>query len=85
VKKIKRYTQELHNIRQIASKIQDMNLEDIQKRTLEIKESFAHIDFENSSEKDALKSGLEAIKLEAAALWLQACKCLYKQEFQLES
>ncbi len=60
--------------------MKDMTLSDIEKRTREIKESFSHIDFENSSDKKALKDGLDTIKHEAAALWLQACRCLYQEE-----
>ena len=85
VKKIKRYNKELQIIREHESRIQDITLNDIQKRSLEIKESFAHIDFENDDDKDTLRESLESIKYEAAALWLQACRCLYKQEFTLDS
>ncbi len=80
VKKIKKYNKELKVIREFELKIKNMTLSDIKKRTSEIRESFSHLDFENEDDLNAIKSGLESVKYEAAALWLQACRCLYNQE-----
>ena len=85
VKKIKHYTKELHIIRELEKKMWNMTLSDIQKRTWEIKESFSHLNFENESDGDSLKKWLESIKHEAAALWLCACRCMFKQTYTLES
>jgi len=44
-KKIKQYTKDLSQIRELEKKFAHMSLEDIQKRNLEIRQSFEGIDF----------------------------------------
>jgi preprotein translocase subunit SecA len=44
-KKIKQYTKDLSKIRELEKKFADMSLEDIQKRNLEIRQSFEGVDF----------------------------------------
>ena len=83
-KKIKRYSQELQHIRKLELEIKSLTLSDIQKRNSEIKAGFVHLDFENPVDRKAIEEGLQSIKHEAVALWLQACSCLYKKSFSLE-
>lgn len=85
VKKIRKYRKELQHIRDFEKKLQNVTLDDIKKRTHEIQASFAHLDFEDSKDLKALKEGIESVKHEAIALWLQACRCLYKKGFALPS
>ncbi|NDK10141.1 preprotein translocase subunit SecA [Candidatus Gracilibacteria bacterium] len=84
-KKIKKFTRELKHVRELEAKFQDMTLEDIEKRNLEIKASFSHLDFQNPEDSKALSQGLESVKHEAAALWILTCKLLFGKTFTTES
>jgi len=84
-KKIKKFTRELKHVRELEAKFQDMTLEDIEKRNLEIKASFSHLDFQNPEDSKALSQWLESVKHEAAALWILTCKLLFGKTFTTES
>ena len=84
-KKIKKYTKDLQKIRSLETSFETLSLEDIQRRTQEIKESFLHINFETGEGTKALKEGFESIKHEAAALWLRARSLIYWKTFSLPS
>lgn len=62
-----------------------MTLEDIQQRNREIRESFQVVDFTSSEGTSYLQNSLEAIKHEAAALWLRACDLISGKTFTLEN
>jgi len=84
-KKIKKYQKDLETIRSLEADFSNMNLEDIQKRNMEIITSFDGIDFENEDGTKAIKEGLESIKHEAAALWLRTCSLISGQDHELEN
>ena len=75
-KKIKQYTKDLSQIRELEKKFAHMSLEDIQKRNLEIRQSFEGIDFMSIEWSKAIQEWLESVKHEAAALWLRACSLI---------
>jgi preprotein translocase subunit SecA len=85
IKKIKKYKKMVSEIRELENKFSHMSLEDIQKRNREIQVSFQEIDFETPDGTKAVKEGLESIKCEATALWLQACTLISGQTFMLPS
>ena len=84
-KKIKKYTKDLDRIRELEKKHSNISLEEIQKRTLEIKASFTWLDFNTPDGTKAISEGLENIKHEAGALWLRACTLISWQEHTLEN
>ena len=84
-KKIKKYSKDLEKIRNLEKDFQNMSLEDIQKRTQEIKESFSDFDFETPEGTKSIQAWIEEIKHEAAALWLRACQLISGKEHTLEN
>ena len=82
-KKLKGYSKDLAKIRELEQSFANMTLEDIKKRTTEIKKSFEGIDFETEDGTKALKEWLGSIKHEAGALWLRACACINNQTHTL--
>jgi preprotein translocase subunit SecA len=84
-KKLKKYNKDLEKIRQLEEKYCDISLDDIQKKTAEIKASFEWIDFTTKDGTKATSEGLENIKHEAWALWLRACSLISWKEHALEN
>lgn len=84
-KKLKKYAKDVQRIRQLEKSYCDMSLADIQTRTIEIKSSFAWLDFTSPDGTKAISEGLENIKHEAAALWLQTCRLISWKEYTLEN
>lgn len=71
-------------IRELEIQLSHYSLEDIQKRTSELKEKFKDIDFHTAEGTKKTQEILAEIKHEAWALWLRACACINGKEFSLE-
>lgn len=84
-KKLKKYGKDLEKIRKLEAEYENMSLEDIQKRSQEIKTSFENLEFESEDGTKAISEWLESIKHEAGALWLQACSLLSGKTHDLEN
>ncbi len=84
-KKIKKYKKDLEKIRNLEADFSSYSLSEIQSRTNEIKIRFQDIRFENPEESKRLSQELEAVKHEAAALWLVACKLISWKSYTLSN
>ena len=84
-KKIKKYKKDLEKIRKLQSDFSSMSLDDIQKRTRELKEGFTDIDYDSQESSTRMKQQLHEITHEAGALWLRACELISWKKYSLPS
>jgi len=80
-KKLKQYSKELQKVKQLESKFENFNKEDIQKKTQEFQQKFEGLDFQNEEDSKKILGLLEEIKYEAFALVKHACTLLNGKKF----
>ena len=83
-KKVKMYERKIEEIKKSEEKFSNFSKDDIKNKTLEFKQKFEWLNFENWEDKEKITDILEEIKYDAFALVKTACKLIYEKEFELK-
>ena len=84
-KKIKFYSQIVEEIKSCEEKFANFSLEDVKNKTLEFKEMFTELNFQNVEDSKKINQILKDILVPAFANLRQATKLINGQEFELAS